>query len=187
MLDFLARVIASLARRMRHVIVLMHARKNSRESIKRRQGNNILVICYGNIYRSPLAEYLLKKSCPPKMFNIDSAGFHRKENRPCDPEYLKLLEEHGYDLSEHRSRLIMSSDISWADIILIMDRYNWDMLKTMDENCIRKTVWIGALSNKKRVEVDDPYGKGYTFTKGIIGDIEVCIQDICLELSKPRI
>lgn len=181
--NFATRIIKSIIRRAQHIIILMRARKKSRDSISKREGNNILVLCYGNIYRSPLAEYLLKKFCSSEAYNIMSAGFHKKENRTCEPEYLQILEEYGYDLYEHRSKIVRPSDLKWADIILIMDRYNLDMLKKMDCDCISKTMWIGAFSKRKSVEVKDPYDKGYDFTKDVIGDIELCINDICLELS----
>ncbi|MES9824315.1 MAG: hypothetical protein ABW127_07780 [Candidatus Thiodiazotropha endolucinida] len=164
----------------------MRAKKKSRESISKREGNNILVLCYGNIYRSPLAEYLFKIFCSSEAYNIMSAGFHKKVNRTCEPEYLQILEEYGYDLYEHRSKIVRPSDLKWADIILIMDRYNFDMLKKMDRDCISKTMWIGAFSKRKSVEVQDPYDKGYDFTKDVIDDIELCIKDICLELSNKQ-
>ncbi|MES9987216.1 MAG: hypothetical protein ABW077_04825 [Candidatus Thiodiazotropha endolucinida] len=181
--NFATRIINSIIRRAQHIIILMRARKKSRESISKREGNNILVLCYGNIYRSPLAEYLLKKLCSSETYNIMSAGFHKKENRTCEPEYLQILEEYGYDLYEHRSKTVKPSDLKWADIILIMDRYNLDMLKKMDGDCISKTMWIGAFSKRKSVEVQDPYDKGYDFTRDVISDIELCTKDISLELS----
>ncbi len=181
--NFTTRIINSIIRRAQHFIILMRARKKSRESVSKREGNNILVLCYGNIYRSPLAEYLLKKYCSSETYNIMSAGFHKKENRTCEPEYLQILEEYDYDLHEHRSKIVKHSDIEWADIILIMDRYNFDILKKMDRECISKTMWIGAFSKRKTVEVQDPYDKGYDFTKDVISDIEMCIKDICIELS----
>ncbi|MEW8085143.1 MAG: hypothetical protein AB2652_00630 [Candidatus Thiodiazotropha endolucinida] len=181
--NFATRIINSIIRRAQHIIILMRARKKSRESISKREGNNILVLCYGNIYRSPLAENLLKKYFSSETYNIMSAGFHKKENRTCEPEYLQILEEYGYDLYEHRSKNVKPSDLKWADIILIMDRYNLDMLKKMDSDCISKTIWIGAFSKRKSVEVQDPYDKGYDFTRDVISDIELCIKDISLELS----
>ncbi|MEW8314789.1 MAG: hypothetical protein AB2669_06745 [Candidatus Thiodiazotropha endolucinida] len=181
--NFATRIINSIIRRAQHIIILMRARKKSRESISKREGNNILVLCYGNIYRSPLAENLLKKYFSSETYNIMSAGFHKKEKRTCEPEYLQILEEYGYDLYEHRSKTVKPSDLKWADIILIMDRYNLDMLKKMDSDCISKTIWIGAFSKRKSVEVQDPYDKGYDFTRDVISDIELCIKDISLELS----
>ncbi|MCG7887283.1 MAG: hypothetical protein N0E42_14685 [Candidatus Thiodiazotropha endolucinida] len=53
----------------------------------------------------------------------------------------------------------------------------------MDSDCISKTIWIGAFSKGKSVEVQDPYDKGYDFTRDVISDIELCIKDISLELS----
>jgi protein-tyrosine phosphatase len=183
MLKLVARVIASIKRRVHHIIILSQARKNSITAIKEREGNKILVICYGNIYRSPLAEYILKRVCSSDKYKIKSAGFHNKLNRKCEPEYLKILEKFEYDLSDHRSKIIQNSDTSWADLIIIMDRYNWDMLKQLDAGCVNKIIWIGAFSKNKNVEVKDPYGKGVEFTKKVVSDLEVCINDLCQEIN----
>ncbi|MES9969188.1 MAG: low molecular weight phosphatase family protein [Candidatus Thiodiazotropha sp.] len=184
MLELLNRVLASIFRRARHVVILSQARKKSRDSILQRRGNNVLVLCYGNIYRSPLAKHLLKKSCPAETYHIRSAGFHKKENRSCDPEYLKILKERGYNLYDHKSKTVDLSDIAWANVILIMDRYNWDMLNAINSASIKKSVWIGALSKTKSVEVIDPYGKGLAVTGQVIRDIETCIDDICLAMTE---
>ncbi len=186
MFRFIARVISSLNRRMSHIIVLISAKKNSREAVKNRQGNNILILCYGNIYRSPLAEYLMKKNCSGGKYFIKSAGFHTNTDRECEPGYLKILNQSGHDLTNHRSKLINKSDILWADIIVIMDRYNWDLLNKMDRDCGKKTVWIGAFSNNNSVEIMDPYNKGQIFTNKVVAEIENCVIDICKVLSQPR-
>jgi protein-tyrosine phosphatase len=163
---------------------MWHARKNSKEALKDRGGNNILVICYGNIYRSPLAEFLLKSRCSSNKYTIKSVGFHKKDNRPCETEYLKILQKHGYDLSEHRSSIIQKSDTSWADIIIIMDRYNWDLLTRLDPDCENKIIWIGAFSINKSIEVSDPYGKDYMFTESVIARIQESISEICAEMEE---
>jgi protein-tyrosine phosphatase len=183
MFDLTRRVLISIVKRVRHIRILWYARKKSRDAIKERGGNNILVICYGNIYRSPLAEYLLKNKCGSDKYTIKSAGFHNKGNRSCESEYLKILEKHGYDLSVHRSNIIQKSDTSWADIIILMDRYNWDLLYQLDPDCEHKIVWIGAFSSNKSLEVSDPYGKDYIFTERVIARIEEYINEICMEMG----
>ena len=49
-------------------------------------------------------------------------------------------------------------DIEWADIIVIMDRMNWDALRDMGADADRKVVWIGCYMERGLPEVKDPYG-----------------------------
>jgi len=63
---------------------------------------------------------------------------------------------HGIDLSRHQSVVIRSEDLTWADIIILMDRHNWQALRRIGAPSHR-LVWLGALS-KGPVEIPDPYG-----------------------------
>lgn len=177
------RIYAAITRRIRHQVVLLYARKNSLKSIKNRQGNNILIICYGNIYRSPLAEHLLNMLCSQSNITTRSAGFHEKVNRACEPEYLNILTNYGYDLSSHRSKRVTVDDVYWSDVIIIMDRKNWDMIHDLYPKSSAKTVWIGAFSKAVGIEVVDPYGKNNVILNSVINDIQTCIKDICRVLS----
>ncbi|MCU7946735.1 MAG: low molecular weight phosphatase family protein [Candidatus Thiodiazotropha sp. (ex Cardiolucina cf. quadrata)] len=177
------RIFAAIIRRVRHQFILLFARKNSLQSLKNRHGNNILIICYGNIYRSPLAEHLLNTFCSQSGINTRSAGFHENINRPCEPEYLNILKNYGYDLSNHRSKRLTVDDVYWSDVIIIMDRKNWDMLHDLYPMSGTKTVWIGAFSKAVGIEVADPYGKNSDMLNSVIFDIQTCMKDICSVLS----
>lgn len=177
--SFISRVIAAILRRIRHRRVLFSARKKSQKVVATRQRlNKVLVVCYGNIYRSPLVEYLLKHNPNRGGLEVASAGFFQKEGRGCAEEYLELLGKRGYDLAAHRSKTITNDDISWADIIIIMDRKNWDLMHEMNPFALEKTVWIGAFSPPMSVEVVDPYGLGEEATVTVIEQLERCAVDI---------
>ena len=81
--------------------------------------NNILVICIGNICRSPIAEGLLKHALPDKT--VRSAGIGAMIGYPADPFAIQLMKEHGVDISEHRAQSLMMWMVNEADIILTMD------------------------------------------------------------------
>ena len=181
---FINRVIQAILRRIRHRRILFSARKNSQEAVSTRQRlDKVLVVCYGNIYRSPLVEYLLKHNSNGGGLEVKSAGFFEKEGRGCAEEYLELLSKRGYDLAAHRSKKITDDDISWADIIIIMDRKNWDLMNEMSSSALEKTLWIGAFSPHMSVEVVDPYGLGEEATVTVIEQLERCVVDIIRRIT----
>ncbi|ODB85496.1 hypothetical protein A3195_18080 [Candidatus Thiodiazotropha endoloripes] len=181
--SLLVRIVRSIKRRIRHQKLLRVVREKSESAINSAQKtDHILVLCYGNIYRSPLVEYLLKKSLSNTDIEIRSAGFHDRTGRSCAEEYLKLLAERGYDLAAHRSSRISQDDVNWADLIVIMDRKNWDLLSSMDQQALAKTIWIGAFSPNLSVEVIDPYNQGNEKTRQVISQLEQSVVDIAAKV-----
>ena len=61
--------------------------------------NNILVVCVGNICRSPIGEALLKQHYPNK--HIDSAGLSAVVGNSADPKALDVMVQNDVDMSEH--------------------------------------------------------------------------------------
>ncbi|MEW8380612.1 MAG: hypothetical protein AB2704_02115, partial [Candidatus Thiodiazotropha taylori] len=77
---------------------------------------------------------------------------------------------------------ISQDDIEWADLIVIMDRKNWDLLSSMAPSALNKTIWIGAFSPNLSVEVIDPYNQGNEKTRQVISQLEQCVADITAKL-----
>jgi low molecular weight protein-tyrosine phosphatase len=80
----------------------------------------LLVVCHGNICRSPLAAALLQRELAPLGMAVQSAGF-LGFNRPAPPTAVTAAERHRVDLSAHRSRLVTVDLVRAADLILVMD------------------------------------------------------------------
>jgi len=120
---------------------------------------NILVMCYGNICRSPLVEILLNEYLVKEGYKIVSAGFHKKENRTSPENYMKTCLEYDIDLTSHRSKKINDELASWADLILIMDYGNMLLMKKQfDSTVINKCRFLGTYNPEKIVvEISDPY------------------------------
>ena len=81
---------------------------------------NILVVCTGNICRSPTGEYLLKKELG-EGFNVMSAGLGALVDHPAHEISQKIALEHGIDMSAHHARQINLDILKWADLILVME------------------------------------------------------------------
>ena len=79
----------------------------------------ILVVCKGNICRSPFAEAYLKRRGPG--LEVESAGHYPAEGRESPPAACEAALRFGVDLSRHRSRVLTRGQVEWADLILIFE------------------------------------------------------------------
>jgi protein-tyrosine-phosphatase len=92
----------------------------------------------------------------------------------------------GVDLSSHRSVIVDAQTLAWADMIVVMDRWNWDGVEKMGGAALRKTLWLGALGDGRSVEVQDPYGRSPAQTERILQQMETCAGRLCRELVANR-
>ena len=150
--------------------------------MSRKKARKILVLCYGNIYRSPLvAQYLRDKL--GNEFNVRSAGFYPKPNRPSTESHIKMCSEHQVDLSGHKSTVINEELVDWADMIIIMDKHNWYALAEYGFDAISKVIWLGAMQGNSSVEISDPYGKPEDQAKGIVEQLLLSSKQLVTRLS----
>jgi len=119
---------------------------------------NILVMCYGNIYRSPLVSSYLKSHLTDD-YVIESAGFYPKSGRKSADDYIELVKEFGIDLSNHHSTCVDKNMLDWADHIIIMDGKNYKLSMLLNNNIESKLIWLGAISSNGIKEIEDPYSK----------------------------
>ena len=90
--------------------------------------NNILVICTGNICRSPMGEVLLRHHLQPKGVKVLSAGTGAMVGYPADPMSVAVAAQHGYDLSAHRAQQATLPMLSAMVLILTLDQSHNDWL-----------------------------------------------------------
>jgi protein-tyrosine phosphatase len=124
----------------------------------------ILMVCLGNICRSPLAEGILKNKLKNTGIQIDSAGtasYHLGEN----PDYraISVAKKHGIDISGHTGRQFKTSDFNTYDIIYVMDAYNYnDLLRLCSSAEERAKIEFitDMLHPGMKTPVPDPYYGG---------------------------
>ncbi|HFD3738539.1 TPA: low molecular weight phosphotyrosine protein phosphatase, partial [Pseudomonas aeruginosa] len=81
--------------------------------------NNILVVCMGNICRSPTGERLLQQYFPEKT--VHSAGIIAKNDRPAYDSAIRIAQQHSLCLENHQSRRLTSELCKKTDLILVME------------------------------------------------------------------
>jgi len=113
-----------LLRRVRRVPDrLLHPlrRRQALEALRGRpRAKTVLVVCHGNICRSPIAAALLSRELAPLGIEVKSAGF-LGFNRPAPAEAIAAAQRHGVSIVEHRSRVVTADVVRAADLIVAMD------------------------------------------------------------------
>ncbi len=95
----------------------------------------VLVVCHGNINRSPVCAAILRRDRPD--WEVREAALKAHNNPSWKPERAAkkmrdaALERLGIDLSDHRSRAIQVEDLEWADQVLFMDQGNYARLQAL--------------------------------------------------------
>lgn len=89
----------------------------------------ILFVCHGNICRSPVAEFVMKKLVKDAgretEFAIASCATSTEElGNPIYPPSAACLRQHKIPFSDHRARQLTKQDYSEYDMILYMDAWN---------------------------------------------------------------
>jgi low molecular weight protein-tyrosine phosphatase len=128
---------------------------------------NVLLVCMGNICRSPTAEGVLRKlhrECAPQLkLHVDSAGTHDYHvDQPPDARAISAAQRHNIDISAHRGRAVSTKDFSKYDYILAMDRANLNQLwRLQPRECTAEVRLLLEFADECTVEeVPDPYYGG---------------------------
>ncbi|HGA2976595.1 protein tyrosine phosphatase [Klebsiella aerogenes] len=117
--------------------------------------NSILVICTGNICRSPIGERLLRNALPNKK--IDSAGVGALVGHSADPAATRVAEKHGLSLDGHEGRQFTSSLGRQYDLLLVMESVHLEQVTKIAPEVRGKTMLLGHWLDGK--EIPDPYKK----------------------------
>lgn len=142
--------------------------------------NNILVVCVGNICRSPIGEAFLQAKLPQS--NVSSAGISALVGYPADPHSINLMREHNIDISSHLARQIDSEMISAADLILTMEKRHNKHIQSRFNGTTGKVHLIGKWLDDR--EIPDPFRKGERAFRISMENIEKCTEAWAEVLSK---
>ena len=113
---------------------------------------HILILCIGNICRSPIAEALLKLEFPEKK--IWSAGLGALIGSPADPLSIEVAAARGLDMSAHRAQQLASWMCQTADLILVMEQLQKIEVQQQYPLVRGKVFRLGELG---KFDIADPY------------------------------
>lgn len=121
----------------------------------------ILMVCLGNICRSPLAEGILAEKLPSSKFKVDSAGtagYHI--GKKPDVRSIKVAQKNGIDISDQKGRLFNVNDFDKFDHIYAMDFSVYKDIIDLapNENSKNKVKMIlNEVFPGENIDVPDPY------------------------------
>jgi len=145
----------------------------------------ILFVCLGNICRSPTAEIVFRdivaREAPDLNIEIDSAGtaaYH--VGSPPDSRTRQAALRRGYDMSALRARVVEVQDFTRFDLILAMDRQNFEVLQRRAPSAARDRIrlFLEFAPDADTTEVPDPYYGGANGFEEVLDLVEAAAKGL---------
>lgn len=150
----------------------------------------VLVVCSGNICRSPMAaEYLRHRAARSGLEHlvVDSAGTLGIEGAPASDEAIRTLRECGLDLSGHRSKGLTAASLRSADLVLAMASDHLDYLAAAYPGVggarrLLRAFEHGSDPVADPADLDDPIGREVEVYREQFGVIRTCVDHVVVYL-----
>ncbi|MFQ3789809.1 low molecular weight protein-tyrosine-phosphatase [Halomonas sp. A29] len=117
---------------------------------------SILVVCRGNVCRSPVAAAMLQQRLP--HCQVSSAGLTALVGQGVEPSARALAESAGFDVSGHSARQLDAQHLAEADLVLVMSDEQRRMISERWPQAIGKVMRLGYwLAQGEGLDIPDPY------------------------------
>ncbi len=146
----------------------------------------ILMVCLGNICRSPLAEGILRSKLS-EDFIVDSAGtggWHAGELP--DKRSIATAKNRGLDITNQRARQFKRSDFDTFDHIFVMDNSNYKDVLALAPNEEAKSkvkLILNEIFPNENVDVPDPYYGGQDGFENVFDILDQACEEIARKLN----
>jgi protein-tyrosine phosphatase len=147
----------------------------------------VLMVCLGNICRSPLAEGILQSKINPEAIYVDSAGTgaYHVGNLP-DKRSIEVARKNGLNITNQRARKFVVNDFDKFDVIYAMDESNYRniLLLARNRDDERKVHMIlNEVHSNKNNSVPDPYYGGDQGFENVYSMLNEACEIIANKLS----
>ena len=131
----------------------------------------ILVVCVGNICRSPMAASLLQQALPGR--DVSSAGLGALVGSDMDPVARSVALAHGHAVPQHKARQFTAALSQWADLILVMEARHREAVTEICPAARGKTMLLAQGMTPE--DIPDPYRK----SEAVHRAVQVTIEQAC--------
>ena len=151
---------------------------------------SVLMVCLGNICRSPTAEGVLRTKLERlglhDRVRVESAGTHGEKGGAPDARAVAAAARRGYDLSRIRSRRVVAADLGSYDLVLAMDGDNLEFLHGACAPELQARIRLllndgGAAPGR---DVPDPYFGGPAGFEHVLDLIEAACDKLAQDLHR---
>jgi protein-tyrosine phosphatase len=136
---------------------------------------SILILCTGNICRSPIAEGLFRARLKRKEILVGSAGVAAMVGWPADDMAIEVMREAGLDIRAHRARQVTLPMLNQHDLVLTLDQTHSDWVNRMYPQFRGRVHKV--LKWRDNRDVEDPYCQPKSAFEQSYEDIELGLED----------
>lgn len=129
---------------------------------------SILVVCVGNICRSPVGEALLRSALP--NVQVASAGLGAMTGQGADPTMAEVAADAGIDLAGHVARQFSSQDAARHDLILVMEASQRDHIAAQWPHLRGRTFRFD-----RDADVPDPYRRPRAAHAAVVAQLQAAV------------
>lgn len=124
------------------------------------RSGHLLFICTGNVCRSPMAEYLMRKRVGRSSgWTVGSAGLAALPGMSASRNAVEVLSEMGIDLAPHRSRQITRDLVDAANVLVVMTASHRDQMNMLFRDAREKVFLLRSFDPAADSEdLEDPIG-----------------------------
>ncbi|WP_112478425.1 low molecular weight protein-tyrosine-phosphatase [Vibrio variabilis] len=145
--------------------------------------DKVLVVCVGNICRSPIAERAMAEKLPGKT--IHSAGIASQKSglvgKPADSKATEVAAQHGLDITQHTSQQLTPQMCSDYDLILVMEKGHIEAVSSIAPEARGKTMLLGHWNGQ--LDIPDPFRQSKEAFDHVFKLIDDCTQRWCIKLG----
>jgi protein-tyrosine phosphatase len=133
---------------------------------------SILVVCEGNICRSPMAQGLLAAALPKTQ--VQSAGLGALVGMPADETAMRLMQSRSIDISEHRAVQINRQMCLESDMVLVMDLEQRKRIEELYPQVCGRVFRVGEYNKR---DIPDPYRQSELAFREVLSLIDEGVRE----------